>query len=61
MRATDLVEYLDGSPYIDDLVEAAWRLDEDGMLAIPDTPGLGLSLDPERVASYTGGAALLRP
>jgi hypothetical protein len=31
------------------------------MLAIPDTPGLGLSLDPERVAGYTGGAALLRP
>ena len=61
MRATDLVEYLDGSPYIDDLVEAPWRLDEDGMLGIPDAPGLGLSLDPERVASYTGGAALLRP
>ena len=30
------------------------------MLGIPSAPGLGLSLDPERVASYTGGAALLR-
>ena len=25
------------------------------MLAIPDEPGLGLELDPEMVARYTGG------
>jgi L-alanine-DL-glutamate epimerase-like enolase superfamily enzyme len=52
---TDLVEYITGSPYLDHLVEGGWRLDEEGMLSIPDTPGLGISLDMEAVARYTGG------
>ncbi len=52
---TDLVEYITGSPYIDELVEGGWSLDEDGMLAIPDAPGLGVSLDLEAVARYGGG------
>jgi L-alanine-DL-glutamate epimerase-like enolase superfamily enzyme len=56
---TDLVEYLTGSPYIDDIINGGWQLDDDGMLAIPDGPGLGIALDAERVAVYTGGAALL--
>ena len=38
---TRWVEYLTGSPYIDELVAEPWRLDADGMLAIPDRPGLG--------------------
>ena len=38
---TDLVEYIDGSPYVDEIVAEPWRLDADGMLAIPDSPGLG--------------------
>ncbi len=61
MPATDLVEYLDGSPYIDDLAVTPWKLDGEGMLAIPDAPGLGLQLDEEAVRRYTGGASLLRP
>jgi L-alanine-DL-glutamate epimerase-like enolase superfamily enzyme len=36
-----------------------WSLDADGMLPIPSTPGLGLTLDREAVARYTRGAALL--
>ena len=52
---TDLVEYITGSPYIDELVEGGWSLDEDGMLAIPNGPGLGVSLDLEAVARYGGG------
>jgi L-alanine-DL-glutamate epimerase-like enolase superfamily enzyme len=56
---TDLVEYLTGSPFIDDIVVDRWTLDGEGMLAIPATPGLGLRLDPEQVAKYTGGADLL--
>src|SRR5436309_4456846 len=44
-RNTDMVEYLTGSPFIDDIVSGGWSLDEDGMLRIPDTPGLGVSLD----------------
>jgi D-galactarolactone cycloisomerase len=58
---TDLVEYLDGSPYIDALVAEPWHLDADGMLAIPDVPGLGITLNEEAVFRYTNGASLLRP
>lgn len=53
-RQTDLVEYLTGSPFIDDLVEVGWELDADGMLAIPDGPGLGISLDMDAVEKHTG-------
>src|SRR5690606_5794964 len=52
---TDLVEYLTGSPYVDDIVVDGWRLDADGMLPIPDGPGLGVTLDLERVAALSGG------
>lgn len=55
---TDLVEYKTGSPYIDEVAAGGWRLDEDGMLAIPNAPGLGLELDPDAVARYSGGATL---
>jgi L-alanine-DL-glutamate epimerase-like enolase superfamily enzyme len=53
-RNTDLVEYLTGSPFIDDLVATPWKLDADGMLPIPDGPGLGISLNPDAVEKYTG-------
>jgi L-alanine-DL-glutamate epimerase-like enolase superfamily enzyme len=56
---TDLVEYLTGAPFIDDLAAGGWRLDADGMLPIPDKPGLGLELDPDAVARHTGDATLL--
>jgi D-galactarolactone cycloisomerase len=55
---TDLVEYLNGSPFIDEIVVDPWRLDADGMLAIPDTPGLGLRLNREVLAKYTHGERL---
>lgn len=55
--ATDLVEYIDGSSYVDGIVTEPWRLDEDGMLAIPDGPGLGISLDMEAVGRYGDIAA----
>jgi L-alanine-DL-glutamate epimerase-like enolase superfamily enzyme len=56
---TDLVEYLTGSPYVDEIAAVPWQLDADGLLAIPDKPGLGLELDRDAVAKYTRGAALL--
>lgn len=56
---TDLVEYLTGSPFIDELSANAFRLDSDGMLAISSRPGLGLDLDRDMVEKYTGGAKLL--
>jgi D-galactarolactone cycloisomerase len=50
---TDLVEYLNGSPFIDEIVAERWRLDADGMLPIPAAPGLGLQLNRDAVAKYT--------
>ena len=54
-RKTDMVEYLMGSPFIDDLVadaveagcaRACWR--------IPDGPGLGVALNMDAVEKHTG-------
>ena len=56
---TDLVEYLTGSPFIDEIASGGWRLDAEGMLPIPDKPGLGLQLDSDAVAKYTRGERLL--
>ncbi|MSU63521.1 MAG: mandelate racemase/muconate lactonizing enzyme family protein [Pedosphaera sp.] len=55
---TDLVEYLTGSPFIDEIVADSWKLDADGMLPIPDAPGLGLKLDPDAVSKYARGEQL---
>jgi L-alanine-DL-glutamate epimerase-like enolase superfamily enzyme len=52
----DLVEYIGGSPYIDDITVGGWSLDADGMLAIPDRPGLGITLDREALREVTVGA-----
>lgn len=54
IQNTDLVEYLTGSPFIDDLVESKWKLDGDGLLAVPTGPGLGISLNADAVEKYTG-------
>ena len=56
---TDLVEYLVGSPYVDELAAGGWRLDADGMLPIPDKPGLGVELDRKAVARYSRGEKFL--
>jgi D-galactarolactone cycloisomerase len=52
---TDLVEYITGSLYVDEIAADSWRLDADGMLSIPDAPGLGLALNMDAVAKYTRG------
>jgi D-galactarolactone cycloisomerase len=51
---TGIVEYLTGSPFIDDIVQTPWKLDSDGMLPIPDGPGLGISINLDAVERYTG-------
>jgi len=56
---TDLVEYITGSPYVDELAKGGWRLDDDGMLPIPSAPGLGLTLNVDAVARYARGKPLL--
>jgi L-alanine-DL-glutamate epimerase-like enolase superfamily enzyme len=49
---TDLVEYIAGSAYVDELVAGRWSLDADGMLPIPDAPGLGIELDLDALRKY---------
>ncbi|MCB0106102.1 MAG: mandelate racemase/muconate lactonizing enzyme family protein [Caldilineaceae bacterium] len=53
---TDFVEYLTGSPYIDAIVATPWQLDHEGMLAIPDSPGLGIGLDMDALARFSNPA-----
>jgi L-alanine-DL-glutamate epimerase-like enolase superfamily enzyme len=53
-RHTDLVEYLTGSPFIDDIVATKWEMDADGYLPIPSAAGLGVSLNVDEVEKYTG-------
>jgi D-galactarolactone cycloisomerase len=48
-----------GCKFVDEV--AGWPLDADGMLPIPAAPGLGVRLDPDEVAKYTGGARLFDP
>jgi len=57
---TDLIEYKTGSPYIDEITAGGWKLDADGMLAIPDKPGLGITLDADAVKRYSRGEKLLQ-
>jgi L-alanine-DL-glutamate epimerase-like enolase superfamily enzyme len=55
----DLVEYIAGSAYVDNIMAVPFKLDAEGMLAIPDAPGLGVALDVDRVARYTPDARAL--
>jgi D-galactarolactone cycloisomerase len=56
---TELVEYLTGSPYVDEIVSRPWVLDAAGMLSIPDAPGLGLELNLDALSKHTGGQRFL--
>jgi L-alanine-DL-glutamate epimerase-like enolase superfamily enzyme len=51
---SEVVEYLTGSPFIDDIVEVPWKLDSDGMLPVPSGPGLGISINLDTVEKYSG-------
>ena len=50
---TGMVEYVAGSSYIDAVIAEPWQLDGEGMLAIPDGPGLGLHLNLDELARYS--------
>ena len=56
---SDLVEYIGDSPYVDGILRQPFALDADGFLHIPDTPGLGVEIDPAKVARYTPDASAL--
>jgi len=55
----DLVEFIGGSPYVDGILSEPFKLDADGFLAIPDKPGLGVSVDADKLARYTPDPAPL--
>ena len=52
MPHTDVVEFIGGSAYVDGLLTEPFRLDAEGYLEIPMLPGIGVSLDPEKVSRY---------
>jgi L-alanine-DL-glutamate epimerase-like enolase superfamily enzyme len=54
-----LVEYIGGSAYVDDLTHESFVLDSEGYLTIPDRPGLGITLDRDKIARYAPDAASL--
>ena len=55
----DLVEFIGGSAHVDGLLAQPFTLDSEGYLEIPMTPGLGVALDPAKVARYSPNAAAL--
>lgn len=57
--STDLVEYVVGSAYVDDLSGWQFTLDQKGRLPISDRPGLGIELDTEQLVRLTGDKRLL--
>jgi D-galactarolactone cycloisomerase len=53
MPNTEVVEFIGGSAYVDGLLTEPLKLDSEGYLEIPMSPGIGVSLDPEKVAKYS--------
>jgi D-galactarolactone cycloisomerase len=48
----DLVEFIGGSPYVDGILSEPFELDQEGLLEIPSGPGLGITLDRQKIAHY---------
>ncbi len=61
LPATDLVEYMADAVFIDGIVAEPFKLDADGMLAIPVTAGLGVELDFEALARYADVSRATEP
>ena len=55
------VEYITPAAYIEDLLAEPLQMDADGLLAIPDGPGLGLAFNPDGIARHGGGRRLRIP
>ena len=59
LPGVDLVEFIGGSAYVDGILAEPFKLDAEGYLAIPQMPGLGVTLDREKIARYTPDPAPL--
>lgn len=53
LPSTHFVEYRTGSAYVDDLLLEPWKLCEDGTLPIPESPGLGVDINPDALAKFS--------
>jgi D-galactarolactone cycloisomerase len=47
------VEYQTGVPYIEEIIEQPFSLDADGMLTIPQGPGLGITLNEDAIRRFS--------
>jgi D-galactarolactone cycloisomerase len=54
------VEYIVGSPYVDGILTDPFALDAEGNLAIPQKPGLGVTIDALKLGAVTQGIERLR-
>ncbi len=52
------VEYITPAPYIEDLLLEPIELTDEGMIRIPDAPGLGMQWNPDGIEKFTGGLKL---
>jgi L-alanine-DL-glutamate epimerase-like enolase superfamily enzyme len=54
------VEYLTPCAYIENLTTTPFTLDAEGLLRIPDSPGLGITIDPQKLARHAGARRTFR-
>src|SRR5947208_8046558 len=52
MPVAKYVEFLTPSPYVDDLIVTPFRPDADGLLTLPDKPGLGIELNRDALKRF---------
>ncbi|MBI86388.1 MAG: mandelate racemase [Planctomycetaceae bacterium] len=52
------VEYITPAPYIEDLLATPVQFNEQGLIKIPDGPGLGMEWNYDGIARFTGGRTL---
>lgn len=54
MPVARFVEYLTPAPYIEQIITEPFRLDAEGLLTIPERPGLGIELNRDALARFAG-------
>jgi L-alanine-DL-glutamate epimerase-like enolase superfamily enzyme len=54
------VEYLTPCAYIEELPTEPFKIDAEGYLEIPTTPGLGIDIDPEKLKKFAGKRTTFR-
>lgn len=54
MPVARYVEYLTPAPYIEQIITEPFKIDDEGYLEIPNGPGLGIELNREALARFSG-------